>query len=402
MRYCKKCVEPESNPGITLDKEDVCNVCRYYKKKKVVDWNKRSAELKRIVLWAKDHSKGTYDCVIGVSGGKDSTKQALYARDVLGLNCLLVNNPPDVITDVGRDNIDNLYNHGFDLIKYYANPVVYKKLVMRALTEHGNPQKPSEYTIAAIPLRVAINFRIPLVIHGENSALEMGEPKEFTSDNDFGGSALGFANSNTVRGGKAKDWIGEGIEMKDIIPYQYPSEAEIQASGVKAIYLGYYLQEFNTFNNAAFAIAKGLKWRTESLYDLGRYHRYSALDGDINIINGMIKLLKFGYGSATDKASLDIRAGKITREEAIALVKEFDGKCADRFVKCYCDFLGLSVEKFWKIIESYRGPMWKKHDAKGWTLKDPIWIQEPPSKNIDVKKIIKRLNNELGVTNNDI
>jgi len=398
MRYCKKCVEPESNPGLTFDSEGVCNVCTNYDKKPVVDWDKRLAELKKVADWAKANSKGSYDCVIGVSGGKDSTKQALYARDVLGLNCLLVNNPPDVITKAGAYNIENLYNHGFDLIKYYANPVVYKKIVLRALEEYGNPQKPSEYTIAAIPLRVAINFKIPLVIHGENSALEMGEPEEFTTEADFGGSALGFANSNTVRGGQARDWLDDGLEMKDLLPYQYPSPEEIKSSGVQAIYLGYYLREFNTFNNAKFAIERGLMTREESLYELGRYHRYSALDGDINIINGMIKLLKFGYGSATDKASLDIRSGKITRDEAIALVKEFDGHCAERFVERYCDFLGITPEEFWKTIESYRGNMWQKDNEGNWELKNPIWKQQVPATDTDVKKVIQRLNEELGIT----
>jgi len=273
---------------------------------------------------------------------------------------------------------------------------VYKKIVKRALIDYGNPQKPSEYTIAAIPLRVAINFNIPLVIHGENSALEMGEPEQFTNKNDLGGSALGFANSNTVRGGKASDWIGEGIELKDLLPYQYPSKEEIDQSGVQAIYLGYYLEDFNTFMNAKKAIQNGMSIREDSLYDLGRYHRYSALDADINTINGWIKYIKFGYGSATDKASLDIRAGKISREEGIALVREFDGRCAERFIKEYCDFLELPVEEFLSIVEKYRGKMWEKNEKGEWKLKDPIWEQEPPQ-NVDIKQVIRRLNAELGI-----
>jgi len=141
----------------------------------------------------------------------------------------------------------------------------------------------------------------------------------------------------------------------------------------------------------------GLHIRTESLYDLGRYHRYSALDADINTINGKIKHIKFGYGSATDKACLDIRAGKITRDEGIALVKEFDGLCADRFVEEYCDFLDISVEDFWEIVERYRGNMWVKDAERKWTLKNPIWEQSFPSKDMDIYKVIQRLNDELGI-----
>lgn len=397
MKYCKICLAPESNPGLTFDENGICKVCNYYRKeKKVVDWNERMEELKQIASWAKSKSNGKYDAVIGVSGGKDSLRQALTARDVLGLNCLLVNNPPDLITEPGKKNIQNILDHGFDMIKYYANPVVYKKIVKKALVEYGNPQKPSEYTIAAIPIRVAINFNIPLVIHGENSALEMGEPEKFTKKSDLGGSALGFANSNTVQGGKASDWVGDGIELKDLLPYQYPSPQEIETAGTKAIYLGYYLEDFNTFSNAKFALKNGLAIREDSLYDLGRYHRYSALDADMNTINGWIKMVKFGYGSATDRASFDIRMGKITREEGIALVREFDGLCANHFIEEYCDFLGMSVEEFRAIVERFRGKMWEK-DANGeWKLNNPIWEQEPP-KDININEVIKRLNSELDI-----
>ena len=398
MKYCKNCLAPESNPGLIFDENSVCKICNYYKEeKKKVDWGKRMEELKEIASWAKSKSNGTYDVVIGVSGGKDSLRQALTARDVLGLNCLLVNNPPDIITEPGRKNIENIQNHGFDLVKYYGNPVVYKKIVKKSLIEFGNPQKPSEYTIAAIPIRVAMNFKIPLVIHGENSALEMGEPEKFTTTNDFGGSALGFANSNTVQGGKASDWVGDGITLKDLIPYQYPSKEEIQKSGIKAIYLGYYLQDFNTFTNAKLAIQNGLSLREDSLYDLGRYHRYSALDADLNTINGWIKHVKFGYGSATDRASFDIRTGKISREEGIALIKEFDGLCATRFIKEYCDFLEMPVDEFLSVIEKYRGKMWEKNEKGEWKLKNPIWEQEPVSKEINIKNVVRRLNSELGI-----
>ncbi len=398
MKYCKKCVEPESNPGLTLDENEVCNVCHYYQSKPVEDWNKRQEELKEIASWAKANSTGTYDCVIGVSGGKDSHRQALYARDVLGLNCLLVSNPGDISsTDIGQRNMDNLYNHGFDVIKYYANPLVYKELVRRAIVNRGNPQIPSEYTIAAIPIRAAINFKIPLVIHGENSVLEMGEPAEFTDESNYGGSALGFANSNTVRGGQAKDLAGDGIGLKDILPYQYPSEEEIRLSGIRAIYLSYYLQDWSISENAKFAISKGLRTRIEGLYDIGRYDRFSAIDSDLNIVNGMIKYIKFGYGAATDMASFDIRTGKITREEAIALVREFDGRCAEPFVKAYCDYIELPVDEFWETVEKYRGDMWEKNGKGGWVLKNPIWEQEPPSKDIDCEKLVRRLNEELGI-----
>ncbi len=110
MKICNKCIQPDTRPNIYFNKDDICGACLWEEEKKTIDWNLREKELQKIAEWAKKTTKSNYDCVIGVSGGKDSTKQSLTARDRLGLRCLLVNSEPEGISEIGKHNIENLKN----------------------------------------------------------------------------------------------------------------------------------------------------------------------------------------------------------------------------------------------------------------------------------------------------
>ena len=129
MKICKNCIQPDTRPGIFFDENGVCGACLWHQEKNKINWSAREEELHKIAKWAKENTMSNYDCVIGVSGGKDSTFQALTARDSLGLRCLLVNYQPDNITKIGSQNIENLKQLGFDVISIRPNPQIMKKLV---------------------------------------------------------------------------------------------------------------------------------------------------------------------------------------------------------------------------------------------------------------------------------
>ena len=173
MRICKTCIQPDTRPGIYFDSNGVCGACLWEAEKKHVDWKSREKELIEIAGSVKK-SSNTYDCVIGVSGGKDSTFQALKARDLLGLRCLLVNGEPENITDIGRHNIENLKNLGFDVLSLRPNPKIMKKLIRHDFYTRLNPVKATEYALWSSAYIVANNFNIPLIIQGENAALTLG------------------------------------------------------------------------------------------------------------------------------------------------------------------------------------------------------------------------------------
>ncbi|MBQ7616415.1 MAG: N-acetyl sugar amidotransferase, partial [Butyrivibrio sp.] len=284
MRYCKRCLQPDTRPGIVFDDEQVCFACRYEESKATIDWEQRHAELQAFADEAKAEAKkrgNTYDCIIGVSGGKDSTFQAVYAKEKLGLNPLLINCMPDEITEIGRKNIENLNNLGFDIISIRPNPIVAKKLARKSFFERGNIIAASEYCLWASSYIMAVKFNIPLIIQGENAALTLGAAK----NQETTGNAFSVMQLETIRGASVDSFVdlSNNITEKDLFLYKIPTVEEMQAKGIKAIFLQYYTKEWSQVTNADFAIARGLTGRSDDLHDLGRYRRYTALDSDLQI-----------------------------------------------------------------------------------------------------------------------
>ncbi|MCR5675878.1 MAG: N-acetyl sugar amidotransferase, partial [Lachnospiraceae bacterium] len=274
-----------------------------------------------------------------------------YARDRLGLNPLLINCAPDEITEIGRKNIDNLNNLGFDIISIRPNPVVAKKLARKSFFERGNLVAASEYCLWASTYIMAVRLNIPFIIQGENAALTLGAAK----NQEATGNAFSVLQLNTLRGGKTDEFLdpAENITDKDLFLYKIPEVKEMEQMGIRAIFLQYYTKEWSQVANADFAIARGLTGRTDDLHSLGRYRRYTALDSDMQIPNQMIKYLKFGFGYATDEVCYDIREGRLTREAGKWYVDEYDGLCGEKYIDDACRYLSITKEEFWEVVDRY-------------------------------------------------
>lgn len=354
MKYCKKCLQPDTRPGIRFDENQICYACKYEESKKNIDWDMRFKELLDIANEAKKEAREKnipFDCVIGVSGGKDSTFQAVYAKEKLGLHPLLVNCVPDEITDIGKKNIDNLSKLGFDIISIHPDPNVAKRLARKTFFERGNIVAASEYCLWASAYIIADKFNIPLIIQGENGALTLGTVNvQEATDN-----AYSVCQLDTLCGSDASLLVDElyNVEMKDLYFYGFPDIEAMKQKNIRAVFLQYYAKEWSQVTNADFAIARGLTGRTDDLHNLGRYRRYSALDSDLAIPNQMIKYLKFGFGFATDEACYDIREGRLSREDAIWYVNEFDGKCGEHYIDYACEYLSITKKQFWDTVDKY-------------------------------------------------
>lgn len=370
MRYCKRCLQPDTRPGIIFDDEQICFACRYEESKATIDWAAREAELKGFAEEAKAEAKkrgNIYDCIIGVSGGKDSTFQAVYAKEKLGLNPLLINCMPDEITEIGRKNINNLNNLGFDIISIRPNPIVAKKLARKSFFERGNIIAASEYCLWASSYIMAVKFNIPLIIQGENAALTLGAAK----NQEATGNAFSVMQLETIRGASVDSFVdlSNNITEKDLFLYKIPTVEEMQAKGIKAIFLQYYTKEWSQVSNADFAVARGLTGRSGDLHDLGRYRRYTALDCDLQIPNQMIKYLKFGFGYATDEICYDIREGRFSREDGKWYVNEYDGLCGQQYIAKACRYLSITEAEFWEVVDKYvNRDLFEKVNGK-WTPK---------------------------------
>lgn len=367
MRYCKKCLQPDTRPGILFDEEQVCYACRYEESKVNIDWEARERMLQKIADDAKEEARNrnvAYDCVIGVSGGKDSTFQAVYAKERLGLHPLLVNCVPDELTEIGRANIDNLSKLGFDMISIRPNPHIAKRLARKTFLERGNVMAASEYCLWASAYIMAEKFNIPLIIQGENAALTLGAAR----NQEAGDDAYSVVQLDTLRGGYASGLIqGEDdLGLDDVYLYQIPNVESMKEKGIRAIFLQYYAKEWSQVGNAEFSVARGMIGRmSEKLEDMGRYRRFTALDTNLIFVNQMIKYLKFGFGFATDEACYDIREGRLTREEAIWYVEQYDGKCGQQYIEEVCNYLSITQEEFWNVVDKYVNKELFEKDSKG-------------------------------------
>ena len=179
MIYCRNCLNVDTRPNTKFTDDGLCPPCLNYMDPNQVDWEERQIELDEIIEFGKRNNSSGYDCIIGVSGGKDSTLQALYVRDVLKMNPLLVsmNYPPGQISQFGVNNLSNLINLGFNCINVTCSPKIWKKLMKTAFIEFGNWAKATEIALFSSVPRAAIAFQIPLIWWGENAAVMLGDLK---------------------------------------------------------------------------------------------------------------------------------------------------------------------------------------------------------------------------------
>ncbi len=350
MKYCNNCLQTDTRPGIKFDDTGVCPACNYHNSLKEVDWDERKEELKKIVDFGKKNSHSGYDCIIGVSGGKDSTRQAIYVKEVLKMNPLLVSMgyPPQQVTQRGVDNVSNMINHGFDCISINPSPIIWKKLMKDGFFQFTNWAKSTELALFSSVPRLAIAYQIPLIWWGENAALQLGDLNVMGKDGSDGNN---LRKMNTLAGGDITWMLKDELKKNQVLQYAYPSEKEMDDANLRITFLGYFWKDWSLMDNGNFSALRGLDVRNDKPEDIGDPLGITSLDEDWVALNQMIKYLKFGFGRITDYVNEDIRNGRITREEAIELTKKYDGCCSPKFIKSFCQFIEISEIDFWKQVD---------------------------------------------------
>jgi N-acetyl sugar amidotransferase len=366
--YCKKCVMPSTKPDLHLDDAGVCNACRSFEARKEVDWAARRVELQNILGKYRHPDGSNWDCIVPVSGGKDSTFQVVQILQ-LGLNPLCVTATTCDLTEVGRRNIENIKRLGVDYIEMSPNPLVRAKLNRIGLLQVGDISWPEHVGIFTMPVQAAVQFNVPLIIWGENSQNEYGGPAAASENNvldrrwleEFGG----------LLGLRVTDLIGqEGLSRKDLIPYFYPEDCELQRVGVTGLFLGHYLPWDGLSNTL---IAQAFGFEVSPTTTLGSMVNYENLDNHQTAIHEYFKYLKFGFGRATDHACLHIRRGRLTREMGLSIVKRLDGKFPWEYLgKSLAETLRpleMTVDEFIKACDRFTNKKIFKRDATGALIK---------------------------------
>lgn len=369
IKYCKRCIMPETKPDLLIDKDGICNACLNYENRKAVDWDARKKELLEILDRYRSKNNTNYDCLIPVSGGKDSTFQVIKMLE-LGMNPLCLTATTDKLSDIGRYNIENLKNLGVDYIEVTSNPVIRKKINKLALSQVGDISWPEHVTIFTIPVRMATQLNVPLLIWGENSQNEYGGLANAAKTNIFDRRYL--EEFGGLLGLRVSDLVGqEGIEEKHLIQYTYPTEEELKRTGVTGVFLGYYLP-WDGYTNALIAQAFGFKTYHKSVE--GSLVNYENLDNCQTGIHDYFKFLKFGFGRATDLACMHVRRGRLSREEALNLVKIHDGKFPWVYLGCSIEEIlkdiDMTLDEFIKICDQFTNKKLFLCDSRGSLVKD--------------------------------
>jgi N-acetyl sugar amidotransferase len=351
LKYCTKCLLPSTKPHLSFNENGVCDACSNYNSRDEVDWEIRKKELD-VILDRYRSQDGYWDCVVPVSGGKDSTYQVLKMLE-FGMTPLCVTSTTCDLSEIGRRNIENIKKLGVDYIEFSPNPVVRAKLNRLGLDLLGDISWPEHIGINTIPIRVAVQYGIKLVVWGENSQNEYGGPAAASESNVLTWEWLTkFAGFVGLRVSDVVEM--EGFSKKDLIAYTYPSNEDLKRVGVTGIFTGHYIP-WDGLANTLLAQANGFEVYPKIVE--GSVVNYENLDNHHTGIHDYFKFLKFGYGRATDIASMHIRRGRITREQGLKMVRENDGNFPwvylGKELKDILSPLDMSIEEFTDLCDAY-------------------------------------------------
>jgi len=344
---------PDTRPGLTFT-DGVCQACLNYENRKNIDWGVRFSELAR--LCGKHCKNNGHDCVIAVSGGKDSHFQVHVIKEQMGMNPLLVtveDNFP--MTRAGEHNIKNISEEfGCEIISLKPDIKTQKEIGRKTFEEFGKPTWYIDRLIYTYPIYIAEKFGIPLVVYGENVSYEYGG--EHSEDT--------YSAKEQILNGVLDD-VSVGTDVPLI-------SAGILSNGLEQIYLSYFVP-WNSYENYVFAKSRGFKDLSGEWKRTHHIENYDQIDSRAYLVHPWLKYPKYGHASATDIASRLIRYGIVTREEGIKLVKGHDHRLDQKCVDDFCDFFGYDENEFWFIVDTfYDRKIFELNDMAEWVLKEPI------------------------------
>lgn len=366
MRYCTRCLYPENHPlNIIFNEDGVCSGCVVHEEKDELDWNERLNKLKSILTTYKNTSENNYDCIIPVSGARDSFFIVHTVKNVLGMNPLLVTYNKHYNTDTGVRNLAKLrMQFDCDIMTLTVNPESVKKITRASIRKMGSIYWHCLAGQTVYPVQVAVKFKIPLIIWGVHQGVDQVGMFSHLDEVEM---TRKYRKEHDLMGIEAEDFIGEfdGITEQDIVQYKYPDDKEIERIGVRGIYLNNYIR----WDTKAQHEEMIKRYNYESKEQTRTFDSYNDVDCyNYSDVHDYIKFLKHGYGKVTDHVSREIRLRRMTREQGLEMVKKYATKIPENLNK-FLEWIGISLNSFNYLMDQHRNKkMWSRNDNWEWEL----------------------------------
>tara|TARA_Y100001970_G_C14238579_1_gene863461 strand:- start:2120 stop:3295 length:1176 start_codon:yes stop_codon:yes gene_type:complete len=350
MKFCTKCVIPETAESHSFDKSGSCSVCSQLEfKNKNIDWNSREQMFDNLLK--NYRGKSDYDCILPFSGGKDSVFALWYVVKVKKLNPLVVRFDHNFLRDTVQKNTEKAIKKlNVDFLNIKPKFDVIKKVMIESLYRRGDFCWHCHTGITATPINIAIEKKIPLVIYGEPSA----EYASFYSYDEFEEMNVDKFNKMVNLGINAEDMLGmvnerfpnDKITLEDLRPYVFPTKREMIKHKIKACYLGNYFPW--DVKKQVKIIKDELEWEGTRVEGIPEMYDYEKIECAMQGVRDYLRYIKRGFGRTSHLTSIDIRNKRMTREEAVKLVQMYDGK-RPKALEYFLKILGMNEDEFYKI-----------------------------------------------------
>ena len=347
VKWCSNCLNMSTRPRITFDHRGWCNACVWMEEKKILDWEPRQRELE--ALMDKYRSRdGGFDCVVPCSGGKDGSYVSHQVKSKYGMNVLAITVTPPLSLDLGDRNLKNYIQSGFNHIQINPDAEAMRQLNRHGFIEKGFPYFGWLMAMQAAVVRMAVNLKIPLIFYGEDGEIEYGGSTESKNSQTY---TVDYMRKVYLEGGHEKVIRASGLDESKLYFFLFPSEKELEGRELNIAHWSYF-ESWDPYRN--YLVAKehcGLEEAPES--NAGTFTNFAQNDQALYALHAYLMYLKFGFGRATQDAGIEIRRGAMARDQAINLVKIYDGHFPEEFLDLYLEYYRMTREQFNEVIDRW-------------------------------------------------
>lgn len=361
LRWCSNCVSMSTRPRITFDARGWCNACRWTERKKALDWAQRRQELERL-LDAHRSPGGAFECLVPVSGGKDGSYVSYNLKHKHGMNVLAATIAPALPLPLGQENLRSFIDSGYEHVLVSPSPEAMRVLNRTGFVEMGFPYYGWLIAIQAGVLRLAVNFGIGLIFYGEDGEVEYGGTTETDRNPIYD---VSYMKKVYLEGGYAKVLERSGLPPSQLNFFTFPSDEELARSRLQITHWSYF-ENWDSYRN--YLVAKehcGLREAEGS--NAGTFTNFAQNDQALYALHTYLMYLKFGFGRANQDASIEVRRGAMDRQQAVNLVRLYDGRYPEEFEQLYLDYYCMTPQEFDDVLDRWankdlfekRGGRWR-------------------------------------------